>query len=106
MAYKDSVNETEAAPDDGVAIRFVGARGIGLNNTGNDTTSWVNMLRGLLALPYIKLIINDSAGNSITYVPIGVTSANRIITITGAIIQQSSVFNTTNFVITGNVTSF
>jgi len=36
MAYKDGVNEMEAAPDDGVATIFVGARGIGLTNTGDD----------------------------------------------------------------------
>jgi hypothetical protein len=76
-----------------------------LDTNGMDTTSWVNMLQGLLALPNIRTIINDAYGNSITYIPIGVTLAAGIITITGAIIQQSSVFNTTNLVVTNNVTS-
>jgi len=36
MAYKDGVNEMEAAPDDGIATIFVGAAGIGLTTTGDD----------------------------------------------------------------------
>ena len=35
-AYKDGVNETDAEPEEGAAIRFLGAAGIGLTNTGDD----------------------------------------------------------------------
>ena len=35
-AYKDGVNEIEADPEDGVATRFFGARGLGLTRTDAD----------------------------------------------------------------------
>ena len=78
MAYKDSVNETEAAPDDGVAIRFVGARGIGLNNTGDDgidigdvPDAFVAVIVNVYVVPFVNPLTIMGLDEPVVVIPPG-----------------------------------
>jgi hypothetical protein len=78
MAYKDGVNEMEAAPDDGIATIFVGAAGIGLNNTGTDgidtgdvPDAFVAIIVNVYVVPFVNPLTTMGLDVPVVVIPPG-----------------------------------